>query len=486
MSIYTSFRNHFIPICIIMIVGFPFSLFLIKVSEISFPDYSSLFHIFSITFIQAFLSTLLSMLIALPATLGLLRFSEYRFYKILEWIYLLPILLPAIVIAGGVMNLTESMISFPFGLLPLILCHALSYSGAIAVVISQSIMYKSYSLCEWARVQGASSFKLFINLIRYSIRRDVLLVLFTVFCFCFTSFSLPLLVGGSYWQTIEVHIYGYLKDLTSWPLALGLLLLEISFIFLLSFFIFKPLSYIQTKKPIPYLGSKFCLIFGLLPIFLITAGLSEGFFYLDDVLRFEGIGPIIASSITTSVFVGIGVIISLSLISLFPSSNYLKRFLIGYGTPSLVLTGFAFLVFFLEYTYFSWISGLIILFLPALYRWAAAAFLNGLENQILVAKTLGSSLTSIFFKIILPQTCSKLFLLGGVASIWAIGDFSFTMITAGSKINLSILAQQLLNQYRWEEGLAIILLFLMIGSMIFFIFQGMSISLNLFLKKFYQ
>ncbi len=230
-------KNHLVPLLVIGLIGFPFSLFFFKVFEFSFLPLSEWAQIFFITLSQAFLSLILSFILAFIGTLGLLAFAEKKYFIFLECIYLIPILLPAIVIVGSMMNVFENFVQFPFGLLPLVFCHALSYSGAISVFLARIMMTKCFSICEWARVHGTSRFKLFFNLIRFVIKTDVQLLALTVFCFCFTSFSIPVLMGGPYWRTIEVAIYEYLKDISTWPFALTLLVMEVLFIFLMLCFI---------------------------------------------------------------------------------------------------------------------------------------------------------------------------------------------------------------------------------------------------------
>ena len=344
--------------------------------------------------------------------------------------------------------------------------------GGMAVILARLLMSKTASYFEWAVVHNAPLWKLLIALLRFVLKRDVQLMSLTVFCFCLTSFSLPVLLGGNSGKTLEVVIYDYLKNPAEWPMALGLLSIEILFIFFLSFLIFKPFSFLRKRCRLPGLPSKQNIIFGLLPVFLITAGFIEGLYYIPEVLKLTGLTTAILSTLFLSLSVGIGIVICFILISLCSSASYLKTFLIGYAVPSIVLTGFSFLIFTNEQVYFSWICGLVILFLPSLYRWAGESFLHSLENQIQTAQTLGADVKPIFKKIIWPQCKSSFFLLGGVAGFWASGDFAYTMITAHGKTNLALMAQQLLERYRTEQGLALIWLALITGSLSFFLLRS--------------
>ena len=476
-------KNSLLPCLIISAISFPFLIFFFKVRHFDLPEFSTIGSCLIFTFTQAGLSVLVSWTLAVPAALGLLSFFKKPIYSVLEWIYLTPLFLPPLVIAGGMMNILEYFHKTPFGLTILVLGHSLTYAGGMAVILARLLMAKTSHYCEWAVVHGASRLKLIPTLLRFVLKRDLQLISLTVFCFCLTSFSLPLLLGGVQNKTLEVLIYEYLKTPQDWPIALGLLSIEILFIFILSFFILKPRSFLNPLKPLPYIHFKLWVTVGLIPVVFIFTGLFEGLFYIPEIFKLKGFFENILSTLFLSLSVGIGVILFLVLISLSHSADYLKKFLMGYGTPSIVLTGFAFLTFAHDFVYFSWIFGLVILFLPALYRWAGESFLSGLKKQIQTAQTLGADMKMIFQKIIWPQSMQSFCLLGGIAGFWAGGDFAYTMITAQGETHLALLAQQLLGRYRTEQGLAVIWIMLFVGSFCFFIFKYLPFLLNKFLKK---
>lgn len=462
------FQSHLLAGLIILSVSFPFIVFLFKVKIFSLPEYSKIISCFSFTFSQAFLSVLISWILAVPASLGLTAFYKRPVYSFLEWIYLLPVFLPPLIIAGSLLNIFEYFSYSPFGLMPIVWGHALTYAGTMAVILARLLMSKTSSYFEWAVVHNIPLWKLLKTLLKFVLKRDIQLMSLTVFCFCLTSFSLPVLLGGDSGKTLEVLIYDYLKNPDEWPMALGLLSIEILFIFILSFFIFKPSSFLRKLRSLPYIHLKQNIIFGILPVVLIFTGFAEGLYYIPEVLKLTGLTKAVLSTFLLSLCVGAGVVFCFILISLCSSVFYLKKFLIGYAVPSIVLTGFAFLIFAPDQVYISWVCGLIILFLPSLYRWAGESFLHSLEKQIQTAQTLGADSTHTFKKIIWPQCSSSFFLLGGVAGFWAVGDFAYTMITAQGSTNLAIMAQQLLERYRTEQGLALVWLLLFTGSLSFF------------------
>ena len=473
-----SFITHLIPIVFILFISFPLWVFLWKVQSLSFPESGKVFFMFSSTLLQALLSVLLSWLMAMPATFWLLKNTHHRFYSLLEWILLLPVLLPSIVVASGLMNVLGIFNQSVFGFHAVVFGHAVTYSGAMAVVLARLVAVKCHGWCEWAWVHHIGTYRLFFTLCRSVIKKDIQLISLTVFCFCFTSFSIPVLMGSHQWSTLEVFIYEYLKNPQQWPMALALLLIELVFIFILSLFISQSFSSLKRLKSVPYLGSQKGLLIGILPVGLVLMGLAEGLWYLPEIFTLDLITSYILSTLFLSMGVGMGTLLLLTALSLLSSYRYLRVFLIGYGTPSVMLTGWAFLIFFDEKVYFSWILGLTILFLPALYRWAGESFLSSLHRQIQVAQTLGVSLWHTFKKIIWPQCVKPFCFLSAVAGFWASGEFAFTMVTSSGEFHLAILAQQLMSQYRFEQGLAVVWLLLLIGSLSFIFFGLLSYLLR--------
>ena len=477
------FPYHLAVCMVIVFIACPFLLFIFKAGALALPEFSKIVSCLFFTLWQAVLSVILSWAFAVPASLGLIAFYNKPFYSILEWIYLLPLFLPPLVLAGGMMNILEYTMIPPFGWGPIIAGHVFTYSGGMAVLLARLLMAKTSSYCEWAVVHSVSAQRLIITLIRYVLRRDIQLISLTVFGFCFTSFSLPILLGGMQWKTLEVVIYDYLKNPSDWSMALGLLSIETGFVFILSFFIFKPPSFLKKLKTLHYLSWKKGLVLGLIPCFIIVISLMEGIYYIPMVFGIDGFFKAVLSTLFLSLSVGAGTILLFMIISLLYSYDYLRKFLLGYAAPSVVLTGFAFLVFLDNNVYLSWVLGLMILFLPALYRWAGESFLSSLQNQLQTAQTLGADIKMIFKRIIYPQCIHKFFFLGGVAGFWAGGDFAYTMITAQGKTHLALLAQQLLGRYRTEQGLAVIWILLFVGSFSFLFFKHIPFYCSVLKKR---
>ena len=71
-----------------------------------------------------------------------------------------------------------------------------------------------------------------------------------------------------------------------------------------------------------------------------------------------------------------------------------------------------------------------------------------------------------------PQTREPFCFLGGVASFWACGDFAYTVMTAQGESHLALLSHDLLGRYHVEQGLAVIWILLLVGSLCFLFFKS--------------
>ena len=114
--------------------------FFSKLKNFLYLNIQKIISCFSFTFFQAFLSVTISWAIALPASLGLIAFYKRPIYSFLEWAYLLPIFLPPLVIAGSIINTFEYVSINPFGLTPIVLGHAITYAGGMAVILARLLM----------------------------------------------------------------------------------------------------------------------------------------------------------------------------------------------------------------------------------------------------------------------------------------------------------------------------------------------------------
>lgn len=175
------------------------------------------------TFGQATLSTLLTLLIALPAAQVMATY-EFRGKTVLLALATLPFVLPTVVVAAAfkallgnlglvnrwlidVLHLTENPLPFERSLALILLTHVF-YNYAIALhILSGYWRTQSMRVEEAARSLGCSPIRLWWQVRLPLLRPALFSAAALIFIFCFTSFGVVLLLGDVQHATLEVAIY---------------------------------------------------------------------------------------------------------------------------------------------------------------------------------------------------------------------------------------------------------------------------------------
>jgi len=194
------------------------------------------------TFYQATLSTLLTLLLGLPAAYLFARY-EFRGKSLLRALTAVPFMLPTVVVAAGFNALLGPrglihavlLLSFPFvGTLWAILIAHVFYNTTIIIrVIGNALSSLDPKLEQAARSLGADPRRVWWNVTLPLLRPSLFAASLLVFLFDFTSFGVILLLGGPQFSTLEVEIY--LRVLRLPDLSLAALLSVIQLICTLIF-----------------------------------------------------------------------------------------------------------------------------------------------------------------------------------------------------------------------------------------------------------
>jgi thiamine transport system permease protein len=181
------------------------------------------------TLYQAILSTLLTLLLGLPAAY---LFARYDFHgkSLLRVLTAVPFMLPTVVVAAGFSallgprGLIHTLLpfwSFNFiGTLAAILIAHVFYNTTIIIrVVGNALSSLDPKLEQAARSLGANPFRVWWDVILPLLRPSLLASSLLVFLFDFTSFGVILLLGGSQFATLEVEIYLRVLKLPNLPLA---------------------------------------------------------------------------------------------------------------------------------------------------------------------------------------------------------------------------------------------------------------------------
>lgn len=202
------------------IVDENFSLSLIKSTFSS--EYTQRILLFTIN--QAFLSTLISLLIGLPGAY-LLTTYDIKAKKIILGICTIPFVLPSILVILGfvsfygnngflnrflmnIFNLQEPPLKILYSYKAIIMAHAFFNFPVILLLTTNYCDNLDPRLEMSSTVFGATKLQTFFNITLPRIIPSILSSSLLVFLFCFTSFSIILVLGGGpQYTTIEVEIY---------------------------------------------------------------------------------------------------------------------------------------------------------------------------------------------------------------------------------------------------------------------------------------
>src|SRR5690606_29428544 len=104
------------------------------------------------------------------------------------------------------LNGFELFMPFPFGLGGVVILNVVMYVGILSVSWSRVISAKAGGMIELSLLDGLSWTKLSILVFGF-LKKDALIFFWLTFVGAFTSFSVPLIVGGRDGETLEVLIY---------------------------------------------------------------------------------------------------------------------------------------------------------------------------------------------------------------------------------------------------------------------------------------
>lgn len=428
--------------------------------------------------LQAFLSSLFSLIGGFWAALGLIaaRGRSEGFRRTLEVISLLPNFLPPIFILLATLSLVDP---FPMGIAGIVLVHSVINFGLVGVLLARIIEEKMGGFAELAYIEGASRFYFLRKVFFPILKKDFLLVGLFVFTICFSSFAVPLVVGGGRGTTLEVLIYEKIRLSTEWGQAVFIALVQSVFVFCLSLVVSQQIisSKVEKKffKIIEFPSGILLILF--VNLFLLW-GFSQGLLNSIENLEFfqslqREIWQAVVGSFLIALSSGIFVFLFLLLIVWSFPDRILSVFLRGYVAPSTALVCFCFLILGPNYGLWAFIKiplAFASLVVANLYRLGLESQLKNLNSQVVVAQTMGAGRKLIFFEILLPQTSRTVGLLSGLAAVWASGDFAISRILAQHDLTVAMMTESLMSGYRLNQSTVLSLLIVVIGLACFFIF----------------
>lgn len=215
-------------------------------------DFSHILRVAWFTFFQATLSTLMALLIGIPAAFfcGRRNFPGRRFLLSLSAI---PFCLPSLLIALGYVTFLgvngglNRFLMFIFGLekppvrllysfVGLIIAHGFYNFPLIMKNLSDAWERLPVEPAESARLLGASEGRIFRTLTLHQLMPSIASSSLLVFIYCFLSFILVLLFGGIGNSTLEVEIYKAARATLDYKQVGLLALIETSILIIVTIF----------------------------------------------------------------------------------------------------------------------------------------------------------------------------------------------------------------------------------------------------------
>ena len=230
------------------LLGFAFLLFFtlyISQSEALFTSLDSrIISLLKFTLYQAFLSTLLSLIVGLLLSWSLAHQSNFKGRSLLVALFSSSLVLPTLIVVFGLIGIfgrngylnqvslflfDTSFGSYLYGLGGILLAHVYlnaSFASRALLHSFESIPKEKYKL---AKSLNFSVFERFLYVEYPALKSTLLSIGSTIFLLCFTSFAVVLLLGGSpSYNTLEVAIYEAVKLDFDITMALKLALIQLS------------------------------------------------------------------------------------------------------------------------------------------------------------------------------------------------------------------------------------------------------------------
>lgn len=474
-------KSHFIPQSLGFLFLFLFALpFFIVFRKMDFFDAHLLDNkgiFFSL--LQALVSTLASLCFASLCSwcwwLYSLRLPT-RWRLAIEYLFLLPSFFPPLLVMVSVLSVFPF---FPFGFWGVVSMHVFFEVGLLTVFLTRRLQEKIAPFqVVWCLYrtpfyrQWLSSF--------FIMKKDIFLIFCFLFTYFLTSLSVPMIMSGSFFSSLELLIYSSLRR-GLWTEALHFYAVQLVILIILQWGFVSPHKQEETsEEPVvtsfagPFLGS----LLGLLPSLLLLLGLFGQL--PKGVIAFQREGVELLSSFGNSLLLGFLAGGSTFALLLFCSSLILLEKNIQYlgwlVIPSPSLLAFLF-VSPEQGEYFKLIvlsSLFALVFLPTLLKMGFLQKSEAFNQQLEMATWSGASWWKCYRWIVFPQVLPWISLLSGISAIWAMGDFALTRLFFTQDITLGLQIQSFVEHYRWDQAMYLATYLLLAASFVFFFFGGLA------------
>jgi thiamine transport system permease protein len=188
-------------------------------------------HIAWFTVWQATLSTVLTVLVALPGAYVLSRY-DFRGRSLVRALVTVPFVLPTVVVGSAFASLFAA--GGPLGGLDLdeslgaiVIAHVFFNYAVVVRIVGGLWAHLDPQQEDAARVLGADRFRAFREVTLPALRPAIAAATGIVFLFTFTSFGVILILGGPTQSTLETEIYRQTVEFLNLPVAAALTIVQL-------------------------------------------------------------------------------------------------------------------------------------------------------------------------------------------------------------------------------------------------------------------
>lgn len=416
-------------------------------------DKSEFLWAFKNSIFQSFVAALFCVVLSIPMSQGLFVLPE-KLQKLILKLLIIPQIFPVLYsVLIGFSILTP----FPMGRVGIIFLFVLINMGFSTVLTYSATQEKLGHFAVISEVYSIGRLSFFKKIYSRLILSDLISNFFIIFIFCFSSFSVPLLVGGGKGSNLEVLIYEKIFIDQNWPAAFLLCVLQTSIIFALSFFALKP-----SKKEIlgfssgHYIKSYIGLLIVSIYIILYLGGYLSGVIKSLSQWEFlyqyksELISVIFYTTKALSIYLLLFAV--LLIVWLLDYLNF-RRFnpAVNLISVSTVLVGFAFYLTMplsQDYDLYKIILAVSILFFPTLFKLFLQNAIESLRAQLDIAEIYGLSKLTILYQIIFRQLSRQFGLWLSFVIIWFVSEFAILKSLGVQSQTLGLMSENFLSSYR--------------------------------------
>ena len=467
---------------------------------------------------QAFLSALISCLLAIPFALSLNRHKNLKFIKFIISLCGFSFVIPSILIVfsvikifgyNGFLNTYFNFYEFTFidsiyGLKAILIAHIFLNAPFATRLFFQNLNNIPNKYYEISNSLNISVLGNILKLEIPVIKQNLFAVFSIIFSLCFLSFAIVMALGGSPRNsTLEVAIYQYaLFDLNfNKAIILSFIQIIICILFVFfGFYKFRGSSFFEIgdlQKKHPHKDLRFIkfLDFVLIFVFIIFLFSPIIFIYLESVKSFfsnitfdfnfiKAFKNSLIISLTAGIFVTfIGLTISCILVLnhkkiLVQQTIFLISSIILIISPIIFSLGY--FIFFQSYIHYEFVKFVIVILINCIFLlpFSILIFFNNLKNIYLsfddYRKTYRINLFN-YFKIIFPLFKKNFLYVFSFSTVITFGDF--TIISFFRSENFETLPSylfKLISTYKFNEASFVAGVILLLSMIIYFIIDNLN------------